>query len=464
MQESSMSGFDRSLIERYDVRGPRYTSYPTANHFHEGAHQGAFAQAVELAVSRLDPASPVSVYVHVPFCSTICYYCACNKINTANKKHADAYIDRLVREFAMVAERASGKLRVDQVHFGGGTPTFLSDDQFARVFSELGRWFDLSDDEARDFSVEIDPRGLDPDRVRVLGTLGFNRMSIGIQDFDPAVQKAVNRVQSVAETEAIVQAARTHGFTSINFDLIYGLPKQTLEGFTRTLDEVVRLGPDRLSIYSYAHLPELFKTQKQIDVRDLLAPECKLDLLERAVAHLTQHGYTHIGMDHFARSGDGLVKALEAGTVHRSFQGFTTHSDCALLGFGVSSISTIDGLYTQNFKTLEEYYTAVDEDRLPTSRGYQSSPRDRMVNAIMQSLMCCFELDVAVFGRRFGEEFRRLLGSRAKELAALEADGLIEMANERIAVTRKGRYLIRNICMTFDEYLGQGTATFSKAI
>ncbi len=452
--------FDRHLIERYDVRAPRYTSFPTANHFAEGEFNIAYTNAL----GRLQPDRRMSLYLHVPFCSTICYYCACNKIVTANHKHAETYLARLIREIHHVAEKIPHRAKVDQIHFGGGTPTFLSHAQFEDLFDALHACFELSSGGARDFSIEIDPRGVSSDRIEQLAALGFNRMSVGVQDFDVEVQKAVNRVQSVKETRVVVEAARAHGFESINFDLIYGLPKQTLLGFDATLDQVLRLDPDRLSIYSYAHLPQLFKTQKQIDVCDLLDPPGKLDLLEHVVNRLTGHGYEHVGMDHFAKPGDSLLRALAQNTLQRSFQGYTTHRDCALLGFGASSISTIDGLYTQNSKTLSGYIDGIDRSGLAVVKGYASTDQDQMIYALMQALMCRFEIDLQWFKQRYRETFTDLIDQRVEALQSLEADDLITFSRTKIRVTQKGRYLIRNICTVFDPYLHDEPTSFSKAI
>ncbi len=455
----SISRFDPDLIRRHNVNGPRYTSYPTADQFRDGDWHDAYEQSIGTTDIRA-----LSLYMHVPFCATICYYCACNKINTANLKRADSYVDRLVQEMALHSNLLDAPHKVEQLHFGGGTPTFLNDDQFERVFEALHTYFNLAEDGTQDFSIEIDPRELPTSRIDCLAKLGINRVSIGVQDFDPAVQIAVNRVQSVHETRAIMDAARDNGIQSINIDLINGLPKQTAEGFTRTLEQVIQLQPDRLSLYSYAHLPQRFKTQRQINSDDLPDAESKLKLLGTAVNMLADAGFEYVGMDHFAKKSDSLIQAQKDGTLHRNFQGYTTHGHCELIGLGVSSIGNVGHVYVQNGKTLNEYYQSIDEGELAIARGFESDDSDLVIGQVIQDLMCKFEVDMPAFETRTGLNFRDFFSDRWPRLEQFENEGLLELEADRIKVTDQGRFLIRNICMTFDAYLSQDTQKFSKAI
>lgn len=455
----SESFFDPDLIRRYNVNGPRYTSYPTADQFRDGDWIDAYSTAlVETDIRAL------SLYMHVPFCSTICFYCACNKINTANLKRSNSYVQRLVREMELHSQRIDRPHRVEQLHFGGGTPTFLNDDQFGTVFDALHDYFNLDDSETRDFSIEIDPRDLDPRRIDTLAKHGINRVSIGVQDFDPAVQLAVNRIQSVEETRAIMDAARDNDIRSINIDLINGLPKQTVKGFTRTLEQVIELDPDRLSLYSYAHLPQRFKTQRQIKTEDLPSADTKMKLLGTAVDMLVDAGYVYVGMDHFAKSSDSLIDAQKQGTLHRNFQGYTTHGHCELVGMGVSSIGNVGPVYVQNAKTLHEYYEAIDASKLAIVRGFQSNDQDAIIGQVIQDLMCKFSVDFGEFRARSGFVFGDYFKDQWPALLQFQDDGLLEVESDKITVTEKGRYLIRIICMTFDTYLRSDTEKFSKAI
>ncbi len=451
--------FAPDIIARYNVNGARYTSYPTANVFHDlGA--GPYEQALDgIADGR-----PLSLYLHVPFCDTICYYCACNKINTGNKKHAEAYIDRLIREMVMQADHLSGSHPVEQLHFGGGTPTFLDDNQFRRVFAGLREHFELMSDERRDYSIEIDPRGLPVERIATLAELGLNRMSVGVQDFDPAVQEAVNRIQSEAETLAVVDAARANGFGSINVDLIYGLPLQTAAGFERSLDRVLALAPDRISLYNYAHLPERFKTQRQIKAQDLPSPETKLDLLGKAIEHFNVAGYEYVGMDHFAKATDHLIAAQQDGSLQRNFQGYTTHGQCELIALGVSSISKVGRVYAQNSKTLEAYYAAIDDGRLATERGYVLTPDDEVVADAIQRIMCHFHVDVSDFNKTHGVDFWQRFECAWPGLNEMAEEGLIELSESSIRITPTGRFLVRNVCMLFDAHLPAQSQGFSKTV
>jgi len=451
--------FAPALISKYNVNGARYTSYPTANVFHP-----TDADAYIGELKKVPEGRALSLYVHVPFCATICYYCACNKINTGNHKHADAYLDRLTREMQLQAEYLPGANPVEQLHFGGGTPTFLNAAQFERVFAALRDHFELSDGSGRDYSIEIDPRGIDPARIEHLAGLGLNRMSIGVQDFDPAVQAAVNRIQSEEETAAVVEAARANGFESINMDLIYGLPLQTREGFMRTIDQVLRLDPDRISLYNYAHLPERFKTQRQIRARDIPDAELKLALMGTAIERFGDAGFELVGMDHFAKASDALLNARKTGSLHRNFQGYTTHGHCELVALGVSAISRVGRAYAQNAKTLEAYYQAIDTGQLAIDRGYFLTENDLITADVIQRLMCRFELDVAAFNAHHGVDFWTCFERTWAQLEAMAAEGLLTIDRHHLRITPTGRFLIRNICMVFDAYASPVTDGFSKTL
>ncbi len=459
------SHFDPDLIRAYDVNGPRYTSYPTANLFADDLPTGA----LDSALAGLPPDAALSLYLHVPFCATVCYYCACNKIITNNRKHAIAYLARLYREMEMIQPGLPEGHCVEQLHFGGGTPTYLSNEQFTEVFRHLDENFNLLASDERDFSIEIDPRTVDPERIAFLTGLGINRMSLGIQDFDPDVQLAVNRLQSEADTAAIIDAARSNGVKSLSVDLIYGLPQQNLERFRRTLDRIIHLSPDRISLYSYAHLPARFKTQRQIKEAQLPNAETKLMLLQLAVETLTAAGYAHVGMDHFAKPDDELVLAQKHGGLHRNFQGYTTHGHCDLIGLGISAISSIGNLYCQNVKTLDEYVEAIDADQHPVERGLMLSDDDRMVRALIGNLMCHYELDIAAFEDEWNVDLKAAFPEAWPRLESLAADDLLRLpadgdAEPKLIVTAEGRYLIRNVAMAFDRYLPPQTTGFSKAI
>lgn len=455
----SVSQFDLDLIRRHNINGPRYTSYPTAAQFRDGDWIGAYESS--LATTDL---SALSLYIHVPFCATICFYCGCNKINTANLKRADSYVTRLVQEMKLHSRLIQGAHRVEQLHFGGGTPTFLDDDQFSRLFDALRAYFNLADDDSRDFSIEIDPRDVGPERIHNLAKLGINRVSIGVQDFDPEVQLAVNRVQSVEETRTVIDAARSNDFHSINIDLINGLPRQTVRGFSQTLEQVIALQPDRLSLYSYAHLPQLFKTQRQINPRDLPNAELKLKLLETAITMLNDAGYEYVGMDHFAKPTDSLIQARNRGALHRNFQGYTTHGHCELISLGVSSIGNVGRVYVQNAKTLHDYYQSIDAGELAIVRGLAASESDTVVGRVIQDLMCKFEVDYERFEKSVGVAFRDYFSSQWPSLTQFEKEGLVILEPDRLQVTTRGRFLVRNICMIFDAYLKGSSENFSKAI
>lgn len=460
---ANANGFDPALIRRYDVNGPRYTSYPTANLFSEAFDAGDLRAALAAEPATAGQPRPLSLYVHVPFCAHVCYYCACNKIITNNRRHAVAYLERLHREIALVAALLPDAHRVEQLHFGGGTPTYLTDEQFRTLFDVLARHFHLAPATEREFSIEIDPRTVDAQRMDRLMDLGFNRVSLGIQDFDPDVQQAVNRVQGVEDTRAIIEAARQRGVKSVSVDLIYGLPLQTPERFARTLATIVDLGPDRISLYSYAHLPERFKTQRQINVLDLPRADTKLQLLELAIETLCASGYEYVGMDHFARRDDSLVRAQREGSLQRNFQGYTTHSHCDLVGLGVSAISAVGDVFAQNCKDLPGYYEKIDAGTLATERGLVSSAEDRLRREVIAALMCDFRVDLAMVTARHGTTPEHF-AAELEALGPMAEDGLVKLDGGVIEVTPRGRFLIRNVAMAFDAYLAPATRGFSKAI
>jgi oxygen-independent coproporphyrinogen-3 oxidase len=460
---SSQLEVDLDLIRRLDKNGPRYTSYPTADRFNDSFNVDSYVRWV----SKCQPGSatkPLSLYVHIPFCNTLCFYCACNKVITKDFTKAEEYVRYLVKEIGMQAALLGKERRVEQLHFGGGTPTFLSDAELRTVMDAIRQNFQLVED--GEYSIEIDPRKVSDATVALLGSMGFNRISVGVQDFDPAVQKAVNRIQSEEETLQVIKAARANGFKSVSIDLIYGLPKQTIEGFKRTLDKVIAVDPDRLSIYNYAHMPTLFKPQRRIHEEDLPAPQTKLDILKLAVNTLTDAGYVYIGMDHFAKPDDELAVAQRQRRLHRNFQGYSTHSDCDLIAVGVSSIGKIGPTYSQNFREPEPYYAALDNNTLPIMRGMELNTDDEIRRAIIQALMCHFEIPKQSFAAEWKIDFDQYFAVELKELAEYEQEGLVTLSPQWVNVTPKGRMLIRNICMVFDRYLRekQQRAHYSKVI
>jgi len=446
--------FDAELLRRYDRPGPRYTSYPTAPHFAEGFGEEDFR---DIARRSNDDPIPrqLSLYVHVPFCRSPCFYCGCNRVITRDESRGRTYLDRLLREIGMVAPLFDCDREVVQLHLGGGTPNFLAPRLLGELVAALGRQFSFSHALDRDFSVELDPRFVAPDDIEVLSAIGFNRTSLGVQDFDPRVQQAINRVQGVDETLTIIDACRRFGMRSVNIDLIYGLPLQTLEGFGRTLDTVIDARPDRLAIYGYAHMPRLFKAQRQIRDEDLPDPETRLALLELAVERLGDAGYEYIGMDHFALPGDELARARREGGLHRNFMGYTTHAQTDLVGLGVSTISHVGDSYVQNHRDLPAWEDAVDQGRLPLWCGLVMGTDDVLRAELIQRLMCQGEIDTRQVERAWGIDFGRYFADALAALRPLQEDGLVQCPPGRIRVTPRGRALLRIIAMCFDRYLDQ---------
>lgn len=456
--------FDGALLARLGKSGPRYTSYPTADRFDAGFSADDYLAAV--AARRQRGGRPLSLYVHIPFCDTVCYYCACNKIVTRKRERADTYLDYLKREITMQSRLFAGMNDVEQLHFGGGTPTYLPDAQMDDLMAHLQASFRFAPDAIGEYGIEVDPRTVSPGRVHSLRRQGFNRISLGVQDFDADVQRAVNRVQPEAETVAIIDAARAAGFRSVSIDLIYGLPKQTLASMAQTLQKVIQASPDRISVYHYAHMPHLFKPQRRILEADMPGADTKLGMLQLCIERLGAAGYVYIGMDHFAKPGDDLAVAQRQGRLHRNFQGYSTHADADLVACGVSSIGAVGATYSQNAKTLDEYYALLDEETLPLQRGIRLGMDDLLRRAIIQKLMCQFELSVAAIEQAFPIVFGDYFAAELAALRALQADGLVLVDDAWISVTPKGRLLIRNLCMVFDRYLGQHAEAprFSRTI
>ena len=444
--------FDADLLRRYDTPGPRYTSYPTAPQFsgNFGAQQ---LREHARASNQQDHARPLSLYVHIPFCTSPCFYCGCNRVITRDKARGEVYLDYLYREIARMAPLFDSGRPVVQLHFGGGTPNFLTPAQIADCVAELRSQFSFAPRETMDFSIELDPRFVTPDDIAELAKVGFNRASLGVQDFDPKVQKAVNREQSVEDTLAIVAACREHGMRSVNIDLIYGLPKQTREGFERTLDIVVQARPDRIAVYSYAHLPQLFKPQQRIALEDLPSAEDKLALLQCAIERLGAAGYVYIGMDHFALPDDELARAQARGDLHRNFMGYTTHAESDLVGLGVSAISHIGASFSQNPRDLPSWEMAIDAGRLPVWRGMYMDEDDVIRADLIQALMCHGALDFRAFEQRHMIDFGAYFSESLARLKPLQDDGLVELDEGGLRATSRGRLLLRIIAMCFDRYL-----------
>ena len=454
---------DPVLIRKYDLSGPRYTSYPTADRFVEAFGEAGFRQWLDKRhIGGFS--QPLSVYVHLPFCDTICYYCGCNKVVTRDHGRSAKYIKYLGKELALVGGLLGAERRIRQLHWGGGTPTFLTQEEMGALSDLLAEQFERAPD--FECSIEVDPRKVDPGRMAFLAGKGFNRLSVGVQDFEPAVQRAVNRVQSEAETHRVIDEARASGFRSVNLDLIYGLPKQSLDSFNATLDKVLDIAPERIALYNYAHLPQLFKPQRRIAEADLPSAEAKLQILTLAIGRLTRAGYLYIGMDHFARPDDELAVAQRQGRLQRNFQGYSTCPDSDMLGFGISAIGRVGPTYYQNAKTLEEYYAALDAGRVPVLRGLELTQDDLVRRAAIQQLICNFRLSIESIERSYLVDFQSYFARELSELQPLADDGLVELQPEWIVVTPRGRLLVRAVCMVFDRYLRarRERAAYSKVI
>ena len=461
--DANSTEFDAGLIRRFDRQGPRYTSYPTADRFSEscGPDQALAALGERRAAGA---ATPLSLYVHIPFCEQLCYYCACNKIITKHHERAAPYLDALEAELALVVASLGTDRPVSQLHFGGGSPTFLDDEELARLMRAIAAAFRLTPDS--EVSIEVDPRTVTPERLAHLRRLGFNRLSFGVQDFDPVVQKAVHREQSFEMVRELMRSARALGYVSINADLIYGLPEQTPTSFARTVQQVGELRPDRIALYAYAHLPERFKPQRRIDVAALPAPGDRIAMLGDAIGGFLARGYVYIGMDHFALPGDALAVAKREGRLHRNFQGYSTQPDCDLVGLGVSAIGRVGGAYYQNAKTLAEYDESVAAGRLPVVRGYALDADDALRRDAIMALMCQGRLEFDAIERAHGIEVPRYFASELEALQSLADSGLVELEERAIQVTSAGWFLVRAVAMVFDKHLqaARDRSRFSKVI
>ena len=454
--------FDQDLIKRYNQTGPRYTSYPTAVEFDESFGIDDYQQA---AARSNESQRRLSLYYHIPFCDTVCFFCACNKVWTRDRSKTTPYLQRLFKEIEMQAGLFDSSRKVEQLHLGGGTPTFINNDEMRQLMEKTRQHFNLYDDDSGEYSIEIDPREANRESVKLLRELGFNRMSLGVQDFDEKVQKAVNRKQTQAETFEVLEGAREAGFMSVNVDLIYGLPFQTETGFLTTLDRVLEAEPDRFSIFNYAHMPSMFPTQKKMKEADMPSADEKLAILHSTTECLLEAGYVYIGMDHFAKPDDELAIAQRNETLYRNFQGYSTHAECDLVGMGGTSISLINNTYAQNRKSLDDYYTAIDAGDLAVFRGVQLSEDDELRRDVIARLISHFHLNFAKLDAQWNIRFKEYFADELNALMPMINDGLLTMSNEDIYITAKGRLLIRNICMVFDAYLNNDVSVrFSKVI
>ncbi|WP_213293385.1 oxygen-independent coproporphyrinogen III oxidase [Paraburkholderia sacchari] len=454
--------FRPDLLAKYGTNGPRYTSYPTALQFREDFDLEHYRRAAS------DPGAAetdLSLYFHIPFCDTVCFYCGCNKVATKNRKRSKPYVQQLVREIELQAALFDTRRPVSQLHWGGGTPTFLSLEEMSTLMAATRQHFALRPDSEGEYSIEIDPREASAETIAHLRTLGFNRLSLGVQDFDPVVQRAINRIQPLELTVDVMNTARANGFESISVDLIYGLPHQSVSSFQRTLYTILLLAPERISVFGYAHMPQLFKMQRQMDPATLPSPATRLALLQLVVEQLTEAGYVYIGMDHFALPTDELARAQAQRTLHRNFQGYSTRAECDLIGFGASSIGKVGDVYAQNAKDLASYGAAIDAGQLAVTRGVRLTADDRLRRDIITELMCNLELRFDEFEAAYGVRFPAEFAPELERLRAFEADGLVTCRSDRIEVLPAGRMFVRNIAMVFDRYLGaQKIERFSRTV
>ncbi len=460
-----MSFLTPELLTRFDVPGPRYTSYPTADRFVEAFSQLDLHQALEMRSQGVSQKiRPLSIYVHIPFCESLCYYCACNKIITKHHEKAEPYLRYLAKEVELYTSAIGIGQSVSQLHLGGGTPTFLSDDELRELMSVLKRSFSFA--AGGEYSVEVDPRTVNEQRLALLLELGFNRLSFGVQDFDPEVQKAVHRIQPAAQVFALVESARKMGFESVNVDLIYGLPKQTPESFDRTLKQVNELRPDRIALYAYAHLPERFKPQRRILAAELPVASSKIAMLSRSMDALMAAGYVYVGMDHFALPDDALAVAKRQGRLHRNFQGYSTQPDCDLIGLGVSAIGRMGGTYSQNAKTMEEYVDMLDHGQLPIVKGLALSRDDLIRRAWIMAIMCQGQVQYDAFNEGWLIDAKKYFAPELSQLESLQDQGLVELSVGGLKVTPMGWFFVRGVAMVFDKYLqaDRNRTRFSKII
>ena len=441
---------DIDLLLKYDTAGPRYTSYPTAPHFTDAFTSSHLEEEIR-TTNKTKNASGISLYFHLPFCESVCFFCGCNVTFTSDRKRPFAYTELLIQEMDKISPMVANHRRVAQLHWGGGTPTFFSPDQLKALHEATRKCFTFADD--AEIGLEVDPRETTSDHLKTLQELGFNRLSMGIQDFNPEVQKAVNRIQPLATTQRVIEEARERGFQSISVDLIYGLPYQTEKSFAVTLEQIAALNPDRVAVFNFAYLPEMIRHQKAIKPETLPSPKEKLAILRRAIDFFTEAGYRYIGMDHFAKPDDELCRAQDEGTLYRNFQGYTTHAGCDLYAFGVSAISQVGSTYAQNRKNIHEYETAIKGSGLATQRGIQLSQDDLLRREVIMRLLCHFELDPHAIEEKFKINFSSYFADALQALQPMEADGLVRCQKDKIVITPIGHLLIRNICMPFDAYL-----------
>ncbi len=454
---SQQSPIDFSILQKYDANGPRYTSYPTALAFDDNFFNDDLVKAV-----KTSPNNDLSLYIHVPFCHSLCYYCACNKVVTRHQDKAEPYLEALFEEMT-TRRNLFAHHNVQQIHLGGGTPSFLTESQIARLMHYVTRQFNVSDD--AEISIEIDPRRMSLDYIDHLASLGFNRLSIGVQDIDPKVQQAINRVQSTQFIRDVVTRAKQVGFRSVNLDLIYGLPHQSTEGFQNTLNEVIEMTPERISLFSYAHLPERFAAQRKLRDEWLPNSETKLALMKQAIESFCAAGYKMIGMDHFALPSDELAVASERGQLHRNFQGYTTHADCDLLGLGVSAISAIGDCFSQNHKELGDYYKSIDMSGHGVAKGCKRNFDDQLRGYVIRELMCNLTVDKQDIANRFDVDFDDYFAQSLENLAGFVRDGLVHCNEHTIKISPSARLIVRNICMSFDAYIAnQNQQRYSRVI
>ena len=443
----SMLKVDLDLVKKYNVPGPRYTSYPPATHFTTELSPELFLEQIR---ANNQTERDLSLYFHLPFCYSLCWYCGCTTVITADQNQSARYVQYLAREMDLVKPLLNPRRKVVQLHFGGGTPTFSLPDEIRRLGDLIHSRFTLAPD--LEAGVEVDPRRLTREHLVALRQVGFNRASMGVQDNDPVVQKAVHRLQPFEMTRQVVEWMRETGFRSVNLDLIYGLPYQTPASFARTLDETLSVKPDRFAVFNYAHVPWMKPAQKILKPEVLPSPETKLELLKMTIERLTAEGYVYIGMDHFALADDELAVAQRQKTLQRNFQGYSTRGGADIYAFGMSSISQAEGFYWQNLKDLPEYYAALDAGRLPFHRGYVMTPEDQLRRTTIMRLMCDLGLDYAAMSQLLALDFKEHFAAELDSLDDMEADGLLLKTPDGLIVTDLGRLLIRNIAMRFDAY------------
>ncbi|MDX1586693.1 MAG: oxygen-independent coproporphyrinogen III oxidase [Balneolaceae bacterium] len=451
------------LIRKYNVQGPRYTSYPTAVQFRETTESGR-RELLSYLEEHNRTARDISLYFHIPFCFSLCWYCGCTKVITRDRDRGDFYLDYLEKEMDIIANLLHPDSRVIQIHFGGGTPTFLKPEQLLRLGASIRDRFNLT--ESTEFGVEIDPRRCSRDHIRALRDIGCNRASLGIQDTNEEVQRAIHRIQPFDQTRKVTNWLREAGIDSINFDLIYGLPRQTLATFRQTMDDVLELEPDRLAVYSYAHIPRLMPAQKLLNEEEMPDTDEKLSMLQAGISHFTDNGYRFIGMDHFSRENEELTRAMDAGTLQRNFQGYSTHSGADLYAFGMSGISNVGDYYWQNSKELNEYYAALDTRSLPVSKTLQLCKDDKIRKDAIMRIMCRMGLSFKEMEEKWGIVFEEYFSDGLQKLASLQNDGFVKVNKDEIRITEQGRLFLRNIAMCFDRYLqaSKKDSSFSKTV